>query len=139
MPKIVDTAKIAEKYGRVTPARASDFEAGVKTPMEDWGAKTAAAADNYEAGVQEAISNKSFSKGVAKAGTAKWQRKTIEVGVGRWGTGVRAGQPDYEAGFDPYQKVIQSTTLPPRYPKGDPRNIDRVNSMAKALHDAKIR
>jgi len=139
MPKVVDTAAIAEKYGRVTPARAADFEAGVKAPMEDWAAKTSAAESNYAEGVQTAIGNKSFGKGVAKAGTAKWQRKTIEIGVGRWGTGVRAGQPDYQAGFDPYQKVIQATTLPPRYPKGDPRNIDRVNAMAKALHDAKVK
>ena len=139
MPKIKDTGLIAEKYGRVTPARAADFEAGVKAPMEDWGAKTAAAEGNYTEGVQAAIGNKSFGKGVAKAGTVKWQRKTIEVGVGRWGTGVRAGQPDYQAGFDPYAKVIAGTVLPPRFPKGDPRNIDRVNSMAKALHDAKIR
>jgi len=139
MPKIKDTSMIAEKYGRVTPARQSDFEAGVKAPAEDWATKAKAAESNYEQGVQTAIGNKSFGKGVDKTGTAKWQRKTVEVGVGRWGTGVRAGQPDYQAGFDPYQKVIAGTTLPPRYPKGDPRNIDRVNSMSKALHDAKIR
>jgi hypothetical protein len=139
MPKIMDTAAIAEKYGRVTPARQTDFEAGVKAPMEDWGAKASAAEGNYNQGVQTAIANKSFGKGVARAGTAKWQRKTLDVGVGRWGTGVRAGQADFQSGFDPYAKVIAGTTLPPRYPKGDPRNMDRVAGMAKALHDAKIK
>lgn len=139
MPKIMDTGAIAEKYGRVTPARQTDFEGGVKAPMNDWGANTKAAEGNYNQGVQTAIANKSFGKGVEKAGTAKWQAKTIEVGVGRWGTGVRAGQADYQTGFDPYAKVIASTTLPPRYPKGDPRNIDRVNAMSKALHTAKVK
>ena len=139
MPKIMDTAAIAEKYGRVTPQRSADFEAGVKAPMEDWAGKTRAAESNFELGVQTAIGNKSFGKGVEKAGTAKWQRKTVEVGVGRWPTGVRAGQADYQSGFEPFQKVIQATTLTPRYPKGDPRNIDRVSTMAKALHDAKVR
>ena len=139
MPKIIDTAAIAEKYGRVTPARQTDFENGVKAPMNDWKENTSAAEGNYNQGVQTAIANKSFGKGVAKAGTAKWQAKTIEVGVGRWGTGVRAGQADYASGFDPYAKVIAATTLPPRYPKGDPRNIDRVNAMSKALHTAKVK
>jgi len=139
MPKIMDTAAIAEKYGRVTPARQTDFENGVKAPMNDWQANTKAAEGNYNQGVQTAIANKSFGKGVDKATTAKWQSKTIEVGVGRWGTGVRAGQADYASGFDPYVKVITSTTLPPRYPKGDPRNIDRVNAMSKALHTAKVK
>ena len=139
MPKIKSAAEIAEKYGRVTPMRAADFEAGVKAPLENWEEKTRAAESNYEQGVTASIGNKSFGKGVTAAGNAKWQRKTIEVGVGRWGTGVRAGQPDYQKSFEPFRGVIETTTLPPRYPKGDPRNIDRVNSMAKALHDAKIK
>ena len=139
MPKVKSAAEIAEKYGRVTPARSADFEAGVKAPLENWEEKARGSESSYEQGVQEAIAGKRFGRGVTAAGNAKWQRKTIEVGVGRWGTGVRAGQPDYQAGFDPYAKVIAGTTLPPRFPKGDTRNIDRVNSMAKALHDAKIR
>jgi hypothetical protein len=139
MPKIKSAAEIAEKYGRVTPARASDFEAGVKAPLENWEEKTRAAESSYELGVQTAIGNKSFGKGVTSAGNAKWQRKAIEVGVGRWGTGVRAGQPDYQKGFEPFRGVIEATALPPRFPKGDPRNLDRVNVLAKALHDAKIK
>ncbi len=139
MPKVKAAASIAEKYGRVTPMRAGDYEAGVKSPTESWEDKTKAAESNFEAGVQSAIGNKSFGKGVANAGNAKWQKKTIEVGVGRWGPGVRAGQEDFQKGFEPFRAVIEGTTLPPRYPKGDPRNIDRVNSMAKALHDAKVR
>jgi hypothetical protein len=128
-----------EKYTRVTPQRQSDFEAGIKAPKENWEEKTKAAEGNFEQGVTTAIANKSFGKGVAAAGNAKWSDKTLNVGAGRWGTGVRAGAADYEKGVAPFRQVIESTTLPPRYPKGDPRNIDRVNTMAKALHDAKVR
>jgi hypothetical protein len=34
--------------------------------------------------------------------------------------------------------VISSTTLPPKYAKGDPRNVQRVATMAAALRAAKM-
>lgn len=138
MAAIKSASEIAEKWSRVTPGRQSDYEAGVKTPTKDWAGQTEAAADNWADGVSKAAANKSFSKGVRKAGTAKWQRKVVEVGVGRWGPGVRAASADYQTGFEPYQAVISQTSLPPRYPKGDPRNIDRVARIASALHQKKL-
>lgn len=138
MAAIKSAAEIAEKYSRVTPGRQADYEAGVKTPTKDWASNTEAAADNWADGVQKAAANKSFSKGVRKAGTAKWSRKVLEVGIGRWGAGVRAATSDYQSGFEPYQGVIAALALPPRYPKGDPRNIDRVARLASALHQKKL-
>jgi len=135
---IKDSAAIAEKWSRVTPTRQADYEAGVKAPSKDWSTNTQNAKDSWAAGVSQAAANDSFSKGVRKSGTEKWQRKTIEVGIGRWGAGVRAGAPDYQSGFDPYRGVLAATTLPPRYPKGDPRNIDRVAAIANALHTKKV-
>jgi len=139
MPKIRSVTEIAKKWGEVTPARSSQFEAGVRAPKEDWAPRTVAAESAFEEGIRNAISRKAFSKGVKEAGTEKWQRKTIEVGVGRWGTGVTAAISDYEKGFAPFADVIARTVLPPRFRKGDPRNIDRVRDMAKALHEAKIK
>ena len=137
MPSIKDASAIAAKWGRVTPQRTEDFDSGVKNPRTDWAAATKAAEARFEEGVQKAISRKAFGKGVGKAGTAKWQQKTIEKGTRRWGEGVQLAEADYSAGFAPYVEVIKNTTLPPRYPKGDPRNIARVATMAKALRDKK--
>jgi len=135
---IKDSAAIAEKWSRVTPQRQADYEAGVKAPGKDWATNTRNAADSWAQGVQQAAANGSFAKGVQAAGNEKWQRKTVEVGIGRWGAGVRAGGADYQAGFDPYRQTLASLTLPPRYPKGDPRNIDRVAQIASALHNKKV-
>jgi hypothetical protein len=79
-----------------------------------------------------------FEKGVAEAGDKKWQDKTVNVGVGRWGGGVAIAQPDFEKGFAPYADVIGKTNLNPRYPKGDPRNYDRTRQIGEALHNARI-
>jgi len=43
------------------------------------------------------------------------------------------GGDDYEKGFAPYRDEIEKTALPPRYPRRDPRNIQRVATIAAAL------
>ena len=137
MPTVKNVAKIAEKWARVTPQRSADYEAGVRDPIRDWATNTAAANDAYKAGVQAAITKELFKKGIARVGTEKWKRRAVEVGPQRFSQGVQVAQPDYEKGFAPFRDVIEKTTLPPRFAKGDPRNIDRVRVMAAALADAK--
>jgi len=138
MPKVRSTSQIGKKWARVTPERAEDYKIGVQSPKKDWGAETKAAEGNYEAGVKAAMTRKAFGKGVDKAGTAKWKEGALNKGVDRFGPGVAAGQGNYEKGFAPYRDVIESTNLPPRYPKGDPRNLERVKVISKALHDKKV-
>ena len=43
--------------------------------------------------------------------------------------------PDYQAGVQPYLDTIAATTLPPRFTKGDPRNLDRVKIISQALRN----
>ena len=133
MAAIKSEQEIAEKWARVTPTRAADYESGVKAPLKDWAINAGAAEDSWAMGVSSAAGNKSFSKGVRKAGNEKWSRKTIEVGINRWGPGVRAAASDYASGFAPYRQVLASLVLPARYPKGSPQNIDRVAAVAAAL------
>jgi hypothetical protein len=130
--------RIREKWVRSTQANQAEYRAGVESPKKDWAAATAAAEDNYKAGVQAAISAGRFGKGVRKAGTAKWQEKTLAKGPDRWAQGVSLGAPDFEAGYAPYRTVLETLTLPPRGPKGDPRNILRVAKVAEALHAKKL-
>lgn len=137
MPVIKTASKIAEKWAKVTPQRSAEYEDGVRNPTKDWAKETAAANDAYKAGVTAAVAKDRFAKGVAKAGTEKWKRKATEVGPARFSQGVQVAQPDYEKGFAPYRETIEKTVLPPRFAKGDPRNVDRVRVMAAALADAK--
>ena len=137
MPKVKSIGEIAGKWSRVTPQRAADYEAGVKNPVKDWATETAKAADAYKAGVTQAITQDRFKKGVIAAGTEKWKEKAISVGPARFQQGVQIAAPQFEKGFARYRDVIEKTQLPPRFAKGDPRNIDRVRVMAAALAEAK--
>ncbi len=137
MADIKSLADISEKWTRVTPGRQSDFESGVQSPAKDWETSAAAAEEAYKGGVTEAATAGRYGRGVRAAGTAKWKSKTLAV-KGRWGEGVRIAGGDYQSGFGPYHAVIERTTLPVKYPKGDPRNLERVAAIAQALHRAKV-
>ncbi len=137
--EIKSTAAIAEKWERVTPMRSRDYLEGVSTTRKDWAGNTVAAAENYNIGVTQAIAEERFQRGVQKAGTEKWKRNTIEKGGTRWGQGVRMAGPEYARGFDPYRNELEAIDLPPRGPRGDPRNIERVRVIAERLHALKLR
>lgn len=137
MPKMKSANAIAAKWSRVTPTRSEDYTEGIKNPQVDWATATKAAEQRYKDGVVKAAQEGRFGKGVSAAGSEKWARKTADLGPRRWGEGVQAASPDFESGFKPYAETIESTKLPPRYAKGDPRNIQRVAAMAKALRDKK--
>lgn len=137
MPKIKDLSRIADKWTTVTPQRQDSYVEGVQNPREDWKSATLAASARHTAAVQKSLTEKSFDKGVSKAGTSKWQKNAIEKGPSRWAQGVELGKDNYAKGFAPYAQIIANTSLPPRGPKGDPSNINRVAVMAKALSDGK--
>ena len=137
MPKV--RSNYGSKWARVTPQRSQDYQQGVQNPKVPWQEATIAAAANQAAGVQEAIREKRFEKGVAKAGNAAWQEGALTKGVSRFGEGVQVAEGKYAANFAPYAQTIEATQLPPRYPKGDPRNIQRVAAIATALRNKKIK
>ncbi|MBA7699636.1 hypothetical protein ES703_108335 [subsurface metagenome] len=129
--------QIARKFASVTPGRTEDYRFGVENPRRDWANATAAAESAYEGGVTQAIAKKRFGKGVKAAGTEKWSRGAIEKGTARWGPGVTLGEAAYRTGFAPFRDAIERVTLPPRYPRRDPRNLERVKAIVNALTAAK--
>lgn len=135
--KVKSAAEIAAKWSRVSAQRDSDYKAGVSDPGVDWAKGAAAASETYAAGVQDAISRGAFGKGVSKAGNEKWQRKVQEIGTQRWSPGIRAAEGDMAEGFAPYAEALSRVELPPRAPRGDPRNIERVTAVAVALAKAR--
>lgn len=137
MPPIKRAATIADKWGRVTPQRTEDYRDGVENPRVDWATAAAAAEDQYAAGITASIARKGYGTGIKTAGTAKWKEKSMTKGPARFAEGVSLGTGDYEKGFGKFRDVIEKTSLPPRGPKGDPRNLERVRMMAQALRAAK--
>lgn len=128
---------ISKKWASVTPMRTEDYRAGIENPRKDWGTSTAASEGAYEAGVTQAIAKKKFGKGVKAAGTQTWQQGAISKGTTRWGPGVAMAGPKYAQGFAPYRDAIERVTLPPRYARRDPRNLERVKAVVMALIAAK--
>jgi len=141
MPNIRDLRTLQEKWARRAQQAQVDYEAGVQNPTVDWQQAAAAAREAWAAGVQQAIQRNAWATGVQRAGTQKWQQGALQKGARRFGEGVAvaAQQNAWQQGFEPYAQVIQNTQLPPRGPKGDPRNIERVRVMATNLREAKLR
>jgi hypothetical protein len=129
---------IAKKWADVTPGRAPYYEAGVKAPKKDWEAETVNAAPTYKAAVQSANIDRLFSGGVKKVGKAKWERKATTVGVSRYGPGIAAAQPDFNAGFAPFQAEIAATDIPARKVRGSSENYERVKKIGDALFKKRL-
>lgn len=136
--RIKSVDSIAAKFAARGSAASGDYTDGVKNPRRDWAEATQAGAENYAAGTQAAIAEGRFGKGVSKAGSEKWKRKAEVVGSQRFGQGITAAKGDYAAGVKPFVDELSNMTLPPRYPKGDPRNTQRVQAIADKLRAKKI-
>jgi len=138
MAEIKSLAAIRDKWQRVTPGRVDDYKLGIANPKRDWGEEAKAAKDNWKAGVDSAAAKDLFAKGIDKAGTAKWKDRALKKGPGRFSEGVYIAAPDYEKGFAPYREAIAAVDLGARYPKRDPRNLDRVKKVVDALVAKKL-
>lgn len=138
MAEIKLLAAITAKWTRVTPGRVEDYKLGIKSPKRDWADETEAAKENWKAGVDAAAAKDLFAKGVVAAGTKKWQDKALKKGPGRFAEGVYIAGPDYEKGFKPYHEAIERVDLGPRFPRRDPRNLDRVKRVVNALIAVKV-
>jgi len=138
MAEIKSLAAIRDKWTRVTPGRTEDYKLGIQNPRRDWEQVTLEAKDNWKAGIDAAAAKDLFAKGVAAAGTGKWKEKALKKGPGRFAEGVYIAGDDYEKGFKPYREAIAAVDLGPRFPRRDPRNLERVRRVVNALIEAKI-
>jgi hypothetical protein len=137
MAEVKNIGAVKEKWARVTPQRTEDYKIGITNPRRDWATSAAAAKETYKAGVTEAAAKGMYEKGIAAAGSGKWKEKALSKGPGRFAEGVMVAAPDYAKGMEPVLNTIQATQLPPKFAKGDPRNIQRVSVIATALRKLK--
>ncbi|HJX61859.1 MAG TPA: hypothetical protein VJ578_04750 [Dehalococcoidia bacterium] len=130
-------AAAGKNYVTTAAMKGQAYADGVAAPRRPWAAAAAAAEANYDAGTQAAIARKSFGKGIRKAGDPKWQERSRTKGVQNYPTGTASAEQAYVQGIAPYIDVIASTTLPPRFARRDPRNLQRVAAIATALGQKK--
>ena len=131
--KVKSATDTAAKWADVTPGRSAYYEKYAVPAGDEWASNTQAAAGTFKAAISAADIEKRFAGGVRRVGGAKYSRKVKDVGVARFGPGVTAARPDYELGVSPFLDEIAKVVLPARAPRGDPRNLERVGVIAKAL------
>ena len=131
-------AATQRKWGEVTPARSQEYATNAAASGPRWEQGALAAAPNYGAAVRAGNIEARLSAGIRRAGAAKYARKIRDVGAGRFGTGVSAAVQDFGAAVGPYLQAIASVDLPPRRPRGDPGNYQRVNAVGTTLHQRRL-
>jgi len=139
MAEIKRLSAIREKWGRVTPMRTEDYKLGIQNPKRDWAEETEAGKTNWKMGIDQAHAKDLFAKGVRAAGSGKWRDGALTKGPGRFAEGVMLAAPDYEKGFAPYHAAIEAADLGPRFPRRDPRNLNRVKVIVDALIAEKLK
>jgi hypothetical protein len=132
---LADTQK---KWTDVTPTRQTEYATNTPAAAQKWEANAIAAAANYQASVSAANIGARQSAGVRRAGAAKFSRKVTQVGANRFGPGVQAAGQDYAQSFSPYLQAIAAIDLPPRRPRGDPSNYQRVQAVGNPLHQLRL-
>ena len=136
---VISAASAAEKWARRSSTATEDYINGVQNPSVDWAQASKASEDNYKLSVIAAANAGRFGKGVTNAGSEKQKKNAVSKGGVRWAPGISASQDAFATGIQKVLSVIGSLTLPPRAPKGDPRNLQRVTIIANALHAMKVK
>lgn len=136
--QVLSLDKTVAKYQSRVAIAGPEYADGVENPRRDWLQAALAAATSWAAAMAEAIANKSWEAGLRKAGTEKWQRRTLELGLARWSPGVQAGIGDYRSGIEPYLAELGRLDLPPRREKGHPDNYRRSSLVGQALRKVKL-
>jgi hypothetical protein len=129
---------IVEKWRRNASNARPSYEEGIQNPRFPWANSASKAKQTYADAVQRAIELDLYSKGVQAAGDEKWRTRSLSLGAARYTAGIAASQSAYEMGFAPYRQVLEGLNLPPKYARGDERNIERVAVIARALHDKRM-
>lgn len=128
----IDRTK-AKWIARARVAR-PDYEAGIEKPKIPWEAAAIAAKDTFKAAITAPAVPDLYERGIKRAGDVRWRTMAVKKGADRYAPGIELSEPYYTAQMGEILGVIEKTVIPPRRPRGDPLNIDRVKGIFDALH-----
>lgn len=138
MPATKSIADTVSKWQARSGVATNDYAQGVSAGNVDWAGPAAAASDTWSTAVQEAIGRNAFANGVQRVGNQRWQQRARDVGAQRFAPGVAASVDRFRESMTPVLATIQSVQLPPRGPRGSAGNLQRVQVIADALHQARL-
>jgi len=127
-------SEVQAKWGDVTPGRAKYYKSGVEKNT-NWQDRTKDSKDLYGAAIAAPDIPDRYAFGIEKTGLSGWKKKTVEKGVPVWANRVRMYAPDFGKEFADYYNELGALkgSKPERFPKGDPRNLERVGHYATGL------
>lgn len=131
--KVVAGSRFCNRWEKRTAEATEEYTRGVKDPRRPWAKCTCEAQDRYKAGVDSAHARGAVQKGVRRRGSAGWRTKTLLKGPTRFAEGVHGAGDAYARGYKPYHTHFPSIRMPKRFPRGDPRNINRCSAVTSAF------
>lgn len=90
-------SEASEKWAERIRASGKWMKTGVEKPREDWATKAQAAKAKRDAELMSAIAEDRINKGIAAAGTPKWQKRALDVGVPRWTSDAPKAEATYRS------------------------------------------
>lgn len=136
--KVKSVSEASKYWVEGSGGRAARYASEAPAAADTWQKNAQAAAATYKAAVTAGNIDKMFSGGIARVGSAKFQRKVRDVGAARFRPGVEAAKSDYETGVGPMLDTIAGLSLPDKKVRGDPANLARVSMIALALNKKRI-
>lgn len=136
--KVKEVAASTTKWSENAARATEEFGTRAEAAASDWEARTKAAAETFHAAITAPGIKTRFSRGVARAGAAKFARKIRDVARDRFAPGIAAASEDYTKGVEPYFSTIAALSLSARKPRGDPANYRRVEEVGKALNAKRL-
>ena len=135
-------AKSAQEVAQKWASRASnaqpEYASGVQTTTKDQAGRAIASKEIYKQALNESFARDAYSKGLQKAGTAKWKQKASSVGAERYSSGVSVSVTDYATESGKYDNARKAADALPRGIKGSETNLSRVKAVVSALRVAKV-
>lgn len=138
MVQVKDLTAAAAKWSRNAGAGASDYAVNAEAAAARWLTMTVAARGNYQQAITSPGIPQRYTRGVQKAGAAKYAARIGQVGQSRYVEGVGVGTDAWSAGFQPYAQALTSLTLTERRPRGDRQNYRRVEEVGNRLNAARL-
>lgn len=136
--KVIAGSRFCNRWKKRTAEASEEYKKGIENPKRPWAKTTCEAKDCYKAGVDKAHARGAYAKGVKKKGQAGYLTKTLLKGPGRFASGVAGAGDSYAKGFAPYHKGFPGIQMPKRFPRGDPRNIQRCSAVTSVFGRIKI-
>lgn len=130
--------RIVEKWRSRATAALTDYSEGVQAPRNPWQKQAMAASETWKAAITDAAARDAYRKGVAATSEEFWRSRALALGTARFTDGVSKSVDVFKGKWAPFYDVLSRIELPPRGPRGDPKNVERVRAIMTALRQKKL-